>query len=110
MKQKSKLIEVLHELVDADNQNDFSMVTYRTTQKTATMLEVMSIVLKKPMSNLLTTLISEKIVEVILSDQKNMELLKEFFETKHRNSGFIKILEENQVIEKKIEFSEFNLG
>lgn len=34
MMTKSKLLNALDELVNAENQNDFSMVTYRTSKKT----------------------------------------------------------------------------
>lgn len=109
MKQKSKLIEVLDEIVAADNQNDFSVVTYRTSQKIGTMLEIMSIVLQKPVATLFTTLISEKLVEVLLSDESNMELLKEYFETDHSSSGFIQLLEEQKIIQEHYDRSILDL-
>lgn len=104
MKNKSKLVEVLDDLVDAENQNDFSIVTYRTTQKTATMIELMSIILQKPVSTLFTSLVSEKLYEMALSHQANVKILEEFFETDRPNSGLIKRLEQEGIIEKDYHF------
>lgn len=103
MKQKNKLVEVLDDIVDSENQNDFSIVTYRTVQKTATMIDIMGVVLQQPVSALFTNLISEKLVEIVLQDQTNMDLLKEYFKTDHSNSGFLKILEKDGIIEEDFE-------
>lgn len=103
MKQKNKLVEVLDDIVDSENQNDFSIVTYRTVQKTATMIDIMGVVLQQPVSALFTNLISEKLVENVLQDQTNMDLLKEYFKTDHSNSGFLKILEKDGIIEEDFE-------
>ena len=94
---------MLNEMADAENQNDFCTVSYRALPKTATMIDIMGIILKQPVSTLFTPLISEKLVEVILTNERNMPLLENFladkeFEKDKQPSGFIKILEEKGVL------------
>lgn len=110
MNQKSKLLEVLDESLIEDNQTDFSLVTYRTSQKIGTMIEIMGIVLQKPVSNLFTTLISERLVDDLLSDASNMNILMDFFESEQKPSGFLRLLEERKVIEPSFDFDiEFDI-
>lgn len=109
MMTKSKLLNALDELVNAENQNDFSMVTYRTSKKNATIIELMSIIFQKPVSALFTTMLSEKIVESLFEDASNIELLNEYFGLEHSDSGFIKLLEEQGVIKKHYSLSDLGL-
>jgi hypothetical protein len=103
MKQTNKLVTMLNEMADAENQDDFCTVSYRALPKTATMIDIMAIILKQPVSTLFTPLISEKLVEIILTNERNMPLLENFladkeFEKDKQPSGFIKILEEKGVL------------
>ncbi len=104
MKQTNKLVTILHEMADAENQDDFCTVSYRALPKNATMIDIMAIILKQPVSTLFTSLISEKLVQIILANEKNMPLLESFladkeFEKDKQPSGFIKLLVENGVLE-----------
>ena len=103
---KSKLLNVLDDMVNEDNQNDFSMVTYRTSKKTATMIELMSSIFQKPVSTLFTTMLSEKIVSNLFEDDSNIQLLNEYFESEHSNSGFVKLLADSGLIENKSNISQ----
>lgn len=103
---KSKLLNVLDDMVNEDNQNNFSMVTYRTSKKTATMIELMSSIFQKPVSTLFTTMLSEKIVSNLFEDDSNIQLLNEYFESEHSNSGFVKLLADSGLIEQKIDISQ----
>lgn len=103
MKQTNKLVTMLNEMADAENQDDFCTVSYRALPKTATMIDIMAIILKQPASTLFTSSISEKLVEVILANERNMPLLVTFladkdFEKDKQPSGFIKILEQKGVL------------
>ena len=48
MKQTNKLVTMLNEMADAENQDDFCTVSYRALPKTATMIDIMAIILKQP--------------------------------------------------------------
>ena len=103
MRPTNKLVTMLNEMADAENQDDFCTVSYRALPKTATMIDIMAIILKQPVSTLFTPLISEKLVEVILTNERNMPLLENFladkeFEKDKQPSGFIKILEDKGVL------------
>ena len=103
MRPTNKLVTMLNEMADAENQDDFCTVSYRALPKTATMIDIMAIILKQPASTLFTSSISEKLVEVILANERNMPLLETFladkdFEKDKQPSGFIKILEEKGVL------------
>lgn len=103
---KSKLVDLVDELANLDNQNDFSMVTYRTSKKTATMIELMSIISQKSVASLFTTLLSEKIASELLKDDSNIDLLNEYFELERADSGFIELLSDCGLIEEKIDISQ----
>lgn len=111
---KSKLVDRVDELASVDNQNDFSMVTYRTSKKTATMIELMSIISQKSVASLFTTMLSEKIASELFRDDSNIELLNEYLELERSNSGFLKLLVDGGLIEQKIDisqiFSDLNLS
>jgi hypothetical protein len=103
MRPTNKLVTMLNEMADAENQDDFCTVSYRALPKTATMIDIMAIILKQPASTLFTSSISEKLVEVILANERNMPLLETFladkdFEKDKQPSGFIKILERQGVL------------
>ena len=82
MRKTNKLVTMLNEMADAENQNDFCTVSYRALPKTATMIDIMGIILKQPVSALFTSIISEKLAEVILADERNMPLLETFLADK----------------------------
>ena len=111
---KSKLVDRVDELASVDNQNDFSMVTYRKSKKTATMIELMSIISQKSVASLFTTMLSEKIASELFRDDSNIELLNEYLELERSNSGFLKLLVDGGLIEQKIDisqiFSDLNLS
>ena len=101
MQTKSKLAEMLNDVVNSENQNDFSVVTYRTSAKIGTMIELMSVVLKQPVSTLFTSSISENLVNYMQQDKRDLALLEEYFESRHSRSGWINVLMDKSLIEEE---------
>lgn len=100
---KSKFVELIDEQANIDNQKDFSMFTYRTSKKNATMIELMSIITQKSVASLFTTMLSEKIASKLLENDSNIELLNEYFGEDRSDSGFVKLLVDRGLITREID-------
>ncbi len=88
------------------NNTNYVSFSYRPSQKVAAMIEVMNLIIDKPINSLFTNQISETIVGWLLSDSNNIEYLDTFinsdeFQTNGFDlySGFMKILIDKGVIE-----------
>ena len=88
------------------NNTNYVSFSYRPSQKVAEMIEVMNLIIDKPINSLFTNQISETIVGWLLSDSNNIEYLDTFinsdeFQTNGFDlySGFMKILIDKGVIE-----------
>lgn len=97
----NRLIDILHTQV-LDESDSTTNMTYRASRKTARMIELMSVVLNKPISNLFTVEISEKIVEILLKDTRNIQLLEDFLKTDFKLNGSLKILNDRDLIEQDL--------
>lgn len=98
---RNRLVEQLDNNA-IDESKTTAMTTYRASEKTATMIELMSIILKKPVASLFTISISEKIADNILKDDRNIDVLKEFLSTDFNLSGAINILFTHGIIEENL--------
>lgn len=84
---------------------DYSNFSYRASPKVGAMIEIMSLVMDKPINSLFTETISDAIVDYLLNDVKNIHILSEFINNQdmdinlNKLSGFMKKLEEQEVIE-----------
>lgn len=89
------------------NNTNYVTFSYRPSEKVAAMIEVMNLVIDKPVNSLFTNQISENLVTWLLSDSDNIEYLDTFinsdeFKTDEFESysGFMKILIDKGVIKK----------
>ncbi len=96
---------------DSEIKNNANYVTfsYRPSEKVAAMIEVMNLVIDKPINSLFTNQISENLVTWLLSDSDNIKYLDTFinsdeFQTNGFDSysGFMKILIDKGVIERDL--------
>ena len=58
--------------------NEYKIVSLRQSAKSATMMNVMSVVLDKPISSMLTEEISDALAEYLLEDEENIGLLEKY--------------------------------
>ena len=96
---------------DSEIKNNANYVTfsYRPSEKVAAMIEVMNLVIDKPINSLFTNQISENLVTWLLSDSDNIKYLDTFinsdeFQTNGFDSysGFMKILIDRGVIKEDL--------
>ena len=108
----ANLNELLNKAIYAkeiNNNDEFINFSYRASPKTASMIEVMHLIMEEPINSLFTNQISDAICDWLLSDSNNIELLDSFindslkFDTQdfEFNLGFIKQLKDAEVIEEK---------
>lgn len=84
-----------------DNGESYVLISVRSPEKTATMINVLSVALQKPVSSFLTNEISRQISIRILKDSSNIPLLEEFIENIPEATGsFLEILVEDGVLDK----------
>ena len=88
---------------DSEIKNNANYVTfsYRPSEKVAAMIEVMNLVIDKPINSLFTNQISENLVTWLLSDSDNIKYLDTFINS-DEYSGFMKILIDKGVIERDL--------
>lgn len=102
----SKIVDQLNSLVQLnaiEAGKNYVSVSVRLPKKTATMIQLLSIALKKPVHSILTQEISEKIAEKILSDISNIAVLEHYIEENDcAEGGFLSVLIERGVIEENI--------
>lgn len=88
---------------------DYIAISFRASQKTSTMMEIMSVVLKKPISTLFTKEISEKLAKFLLEDERYMAVLEDSLPMFNKLSGScLGILEKKGVLEVEFDEVEFD--
>ncbi len=97
---KNRLIEDIKQSLESSNIDDYAVISVRATKKVATMIEVMSIILQKPVSSVLTSHISDELANYLLEDDRNIEFLTSTLENPiNIENTFLKCLEEKGIIE-----------
>ncbi|ENW27808.1 MULTISPECIES: hypothetical protein [Acinetobacter] len=100
------LREKLKDTLEESNTSVYEVVSLRVPSKIAAMIDIISITMKTPVASLLTDDITEALVFELLSDSRNIELINDLYaiDSSIISGGCLKILEQNQIFEQKIEF------
>ena len=95
------LREKLKDTLAESNTTIYETVSLRVPSKIAAMIEIMSVIMKTPVSSLLTDDITEALVHELLSDSRNIELINELYlkDSTLLSGGCLQVLEQNKVLE-----------
>ncbi|WP_372376646.1 hypothetical protein [Acinetobacter ursingii] len=98
------LREKLKDTLAESNTTIYETVSLRVPSKIAAMIEIMSVIMKTPVSSLLTDDITEALIYELLSDSRNIELINELY-LKDRSilsGGCLQVLEQNEVLKEEL--------
>ena len=101
------LKEKLKDTLAESNTMTYETVSLRVPSKIAAMIDIMSIIMKNPIASLLTDDITESLVSELLSDSKNIEIIKELYlkDPSIISGGCLQLLEQCGILEKEYQIS-----
>lgn len=81
------LTERFQEAIKANNNEDYTTISVRSSLELAAMVEAMSIATQQAIVNMFTTDLSHSLASYLLEDKKNMELIKQVLAEEYEKNG-----------------------
>lgn len=81
------LTERFQEAIKANNNEDYTTISVRSSLELAAMVDAMSIATQQAIVNMFTTDLSHSLASYLLEDKKNMELIKQVLAEEYEKKG-----------------------